>query len=268
MTSKVNILEEEESASPAERRRVSSQPASNQKRKTVTFRLEPSRQPGKLHGSEQQCTQELIIDGNLCDFLNQCCHQKDAKDKHVGVLYSASRWRSTVHPDKAPAEHRDLRPMSLRKLLSLIEARNHLRILAVHERIKLARTMVTALLKYHSTDWGFSCFEAEHINLFDMNEAEIAKPIKLTQPYLCVKIDDAGHVSTTASDTKTKRVLEPVEGAKVKHLFYLAILLLQIAHAKDWETLKLEHSALQIHREGESAEFGQVSTLHSFNFDT
>lgn len=125
--------------------------------------------------------------------------------------------------------------MSLQRLISLISSEgDDMRILMVGDRVRLARLLITGLLRYYSTEWGRACCEGDQIQLFDFSEDEPKKPMQLTSPHL------AARIRRHKGNDWTQRCLQPIDGVVNTAFFSLSLLLLQIAHTKDWVTLQEE----------------------------
>ncbi|KAL9631410.1 MAG: hypothetical protein Q9164_005910 [Protoblastenia rupestris] len=236
------------------------QPSEKKKRcRQVTMQLKPTVISGDQHHPHRSVLSisEVRINGNICDFLGRWCPLRGEAAQRIGILPGASCWKCTVSPARAPAQQLSLHPMSLRKLISVISKEDDLRIFLIGDRIRLARLLTTALLRYYSTEWGRACCESDSIQFFDINKDEPLKPIKLTYPHLAARIrGQNGKCTVQAGDYE----LKPVKGAPNTAFFYFAILLLQIAHAKDWARLQ-EENPLRADLYGEYAEYDRVLTL-------
>lgn len=231
----------------------------SQKRRQLTMQLKPTVIESDQHALNRPVSSsgEVSIDGNICEFLRRWCPLQHETVQCVGILPRLSCWKCIVSPARAPHKHKSLRPMSLSKLISLIAKQDDLRILMIGERIRLARLLTTALLRYYSTNWSLACCQSEQIHLFDINEAEPLKPMKLTYPHLAARIQSSnGTHSVQPGEDKLKRV----KGAPNTEFFYLSILLLQIAHGKNWARLQ-EENPLRIDIYGEDAEYDRVLDL-------
>ena len=229
------------------------------KRRQVTMQLKPTVIASGQHSLDQPVFSltEVTINGNICEFLRRWCPLQGEAAKYRGILPSPSCWRCIVSPAWPPTRHQSRRPMSLKRLISLIAKRDDLRILMIGERIRLARLLTTALLRYHSTNWGRACCQSEQIQLFDINEMEPLKPIKLTFPHLATRIQGPnGTHLVQPGEAELKRI----KGAPNTEFFYLSILLLQIAHGKDWAKLQ-EENPLRNDMYGEDAEYDRVLDL-------
>ncbi|CAF9930721.1 hypothetical protein IMSHALPRED_008261 [Imshaugia aleurites] len=102
----------------------------------------------------------------------------------------------------------------------------------IHERLRLAKTLATAVLQYHSTPWLRISWRSEDIYFFDSGLASIQDTPSLTLPHLNVKVKGpCGQVSRASTFPPHNMVRNPL-------LFNLGVILLEIAYTSNIETLQ------------------------------
>ena len=198
---------------------------------------------------------ETYINGNLCDFLREWQQYTTGTVSHIGILKNEDGWRSTIHPVRLASGIKNGSPISLRSVILLISHKDTLRILTIYQRLRLARVLVVAFLRYHPTEWGHACWESENIHFFDADDVDPDQPIRLTSPHLNARI--CGPDISSPQGNIKKAI---IKGARNPSLFNLGLLLIEIAYSAEWETLKEQHSS-PINRHGDYEEFDIAARL-------
>ncbi|KAG8531243.1 uncharacterized protein KY384_004601 [Bacidia gigantensis] len=179
-----------------------------------------------------QKTYEIIAKGNLCDLMRSWHQSSDDVSSTTFVLADICGQKTFLNPGKPPSHHRSLKPMSLREVIALIAQGDHRRLFTVNQRLKLARTISLAFLRYYPTSWGHACWESNNISFFDVNETTPEQPIQLTSPHLQTTICESDAVSKPDLGSTPE-----LSGVRNSSLFKLALLYLEIAYSQSWETL-------------------------------
>lgn len=199
--------------------------------------------------------QNSPIRRDLCDYLLRWSCQSTQADPCVGMLESTDCCRYLVYPPASPVQSRKKQPTSLSQLLS--SASKHglgLRI-PQYEKLRLAKSLATAVLQYHATPWLKISWRSEDIFFFDGDEDSMPKgKLLLTAPHVNVKVNrPAGQVSQTSTSNPRTFIRNPL-------LFGLGILLIEIANSSTIRGLQ-QPSDLEDGRENQHTEYHAAKRL-------
>lgn len=172
--------------------------------------------------------------GNLCTVMRATL-RKVAKGKSshtdslrtcIGVLDQNDEYRQVVYP--LFRESTLSEPITLSDILST-PAADHSDIFSQYERIRLARTLATAILQYHATPWLSTAWRSRDVYFFDPGTN--ASP-KLATPHLMTKITPSGR----PVGLETKFNCQPFAFNQV--LFGLGVVLLELGHEANLQNMQ------------------------------
>lgn len=163
---------------------------------------------------------------DFCDYLLRCSRQSPQASPCVGILETTDSCRCLVYPPVPPLQRRKNQSMSLNQLLSSVSNKElGLRILQF-EKLRLAKSLATAVLQYHATPWLKMPWRSEDIFFFDHDGQSLPKTkLSLTAPHVNVKVRGTdGQFSQTSTVAAQNLVRNPL-------LFGLGIMLIEIANS-------------------------------------
>ncbi|MCJ1440210.1 MAG: hypothetical protein MMC23_000693 [Stictis urceolatum] len=167
----------------------------------------------------------LCTNGNFCDQLRLRSQQPEAPQTCLGTLDEEGHFRHLVYTAQPllSVSPRNARPMSLDTILSMFsqEETAHL---PEHERLRLARSLASAVLQYHATPWLPSLYRSEDIYFFGADEKRLLDTPSATLPAPHLNVTVRGSDSCDGSSN-----LPPLTLAPNTMLFSLGVLLLEIA---------------------------------------
>lgn len=168
----------------------------------------------------------------LCSLLRRCCLQQSSKHP-VDFKVRSVKWHVSVRPARTDPTARQP-PVSLRSLLDTLSQQDRLASLSIPQRVRLAKLLSIGFLRHHSTDWGRPAWQCHRIFFFDVCCDAKNKPLQLPSPHVSALICGLnGTPPTQPSNMPT------IAGVKGSRFFHLGLLLIEIAHLKTWEDLKL-----------------------------
>ena len=209
----------------------------------------------RLQEDPEPSARELNIEtsctsGDLCDFLRRWALQQSLRTQ-TNFLTSNDRWRKTIYPLKSMLNSHS-NPISLHRILSMVASNQDPTLFSVPQRIRLAKLLAVGFLRHYSTDWGRRYWQSKHIFFFDLSCDATNQPLSLPPPHLNARISK----SLQAEDPEVEAI-----GARNQLLFSLAIMLLEIAHLKEWANIKAHYASSIRPRERACADLIQARRL-------
>ena len=192
---------------------------------------------------------------DLCDYLLRWSCQSTQTNPCVGMLESTDCCRYLVYPPAASVQSRKKQPTSLSQLLSSV-SKNELGLqIPQYEKLRLAKSLATAVLQYHATPWLKISWRSEDIFFCDSDEDSIPKgKLLLTAPHVNVKVNTpAGQLSQASTSKPRDFIRNPL-------LFGLGVLLIEIANSSTIQGLQ-QPSDLEDGRENQHTEYHVAKRL-------
>lgn len=199
--------------------------------------------------------QDPSIRRDLCDYLLRWSCQSTQANPCLGMLESTDCCRYLVYPPAAPVQSGKKQPTSLSQLLSSV-SKNGLGLrIPQYEKLRLAKSLATAVLQYHATPWLKISWRSEDIFFYDGDEDSMPKgKLLLTAPHVNVKVNrPAGQLSQTSTSESRNFIRNPL-------LFGLGILLIEIANSSTIQGLQ-QPSDLEDGRENQYTEYHVAKRL-------
>ena len=173
---------------------------------------------------------------DFCDFLRRCSSQKLKPDVCIATLESSRCCKNFVFPYPFQPPGRSERGTSLRELVSCNPSQTPIARSPLVERLRLARLLTEAILRYHTTPWISQGWGSEDIVFFPKIGPGGLSTVDLTAPHLNSRIQKHSPLRPTLSAREGN-----ISGARNSLLFNLGILLLEIAYSSSWKTLQQSH---------------------------
>lgn len=169
---------------------------------------------------------------DFCDFIRRRLREPLQASECVGVLDNTASCRSFVYPSSNKCCRQSRQAISLRQVISNVSKQKAAGGIGLYERLRLAKTLATAVLQYHSTPWLRISWRSEDVYFFDSGLASIKDTPSLTLPHLNVKVKGpCGQLSRASTFLPHNMVRNPL-------LFNLGVILLEIAYTCNIESLK------------------------------
>lgn len=169
---------------------------------------------------------------DFCDFIRRRLREPLQASECVGVLDNTESCRSFVYPSSNKCCRQSRQAISLRQVISNVSKQKAAGGIGLYQRLRLAKTLATAVLQYHSTPWLRISWLSEDVYFFDSGLASIQGTPSLTLPHLNVKVKGpCGQLSRTSTFPLHNMVRNPL-------LFNLGVILLEIAYTSNIETLQ------------------------------
>lgn len=164
---------------------------------------------------------------DFCDYLLRWSRQSSQVDSCMGILETTDRSRHFIYPPASLVQTRKKRPISLSQLLSSVSR------IPQYEKLRLAKSLATAVLQYHATPWLKTSWRSEDIFFFDCDGQSVPNgKLLLTEPHVNVKVKGFdGQISETSSLAGRSLVRNPL-------LFGLGIVLIEIAYSSTLQGLR------------------------------
>jgi hypothetical protein len=225
----------------------------NSSKKIVRFDSEPSeelqtlnlqsRPPPKAQGPVETAL-DLCLVRDVCEHF-QLYQRASHQQVCLGYLKDTCIQRFYQPPVEKCLTGR---PKSLEDIIVWV-SEDPIRILPRSIMIRLAASLATAVLRYHSTPWLSELWKSKDIVFFGVDDVQQGK-ISLCQPHLNVEFSRSkgkrkapidGEASTnTRYPCATASHAQPstMYGARNEVLFHLGIVLLEVGFATPWATLR------------------------------
>lgn len=186
---------------------------------------------------------------DFCDYLRLCFRQPTQVDVCVGTLENTEKCKHRVYAPPSIVRSGSRQTTTLRQLIFKISQQGSTDGLPLYERLRLAKTLATAVLQYHATHWLKEEWRSEDIYFFGINEKNDLQP-SLTAPHVNVKFKSSDEARSQSSENLYSNPL----------LFSLGVVLLEIAYSSTLDGLQ-QPSDLQNSQESRFVEFFTAQRL-------
>ena len=168
----------------------------------------------------------------VCEFLQEC--SRGPSGSSTTPYRTLEDSKSCLHlVCLSPAiSSRSCQPMSLQQLISPADRPHYMTTFPPYERLRLARTLATAVLQYHSTPWLQGQWRSEDVYFFGLDE-EGDHSKELTFPHVYARINRSSDQVTQVSSFR-----QPQTAARNPLLFSLGVVLLEITHTLPIQNLR------------------------------
>ena len=176
---------------------------------------------------------------DFCDFMRRCLSQPLQSDVCIARLANSECCQNLVYPCLSSENCPPLEGVTLQALLKRKSGLLNISRASFLERMRLARLLSEALLRYQGTSWVSLGWRSENIVFFTQG-LESNRPPDISIPHLNTK------VCRFAQDNMSTSSFEQyLLGPRNENLFDLGILMLEIAYATPWEILQDSHKPRQ-----------------------
>ena len=172
----------------------------------------------------------LCIRKDFCDQLKHCVLQSPYTDKCLGVLDQIDCYRHLIYLPPSTLQGSQRHGTSLEQVISSLSKQGPLVRISQYERLRLARSLATAVVQYHATPWLKESLRSEEIFFFGIDKVSLTQqPPALSAPHLNVRVKgEDGSFSRTST-------FPPPSCVRNTILFGLGVVLLELGYA---ETLR------------------------------
>ena len=180
---------------------------------------------------------------DFCDVIRRRLREPLQASECVGVLENTDRCRSFVYPSPNKCCRQMRQAISLGQVISSVSNRQTVDGLALHDRLRLAKVLATAVLQYHSTPWLRLSWRSEDVYFFGNELASSQDVPSIKSPHLNVKVKGPCEQLARAS------AFPPHTLARNPLLFSLGVVLLEIAYTSTIDNLQ---RSIDLHNGGEN----------------
>lgn len=195
------------------------------------------------------------LNPDFCDYLRHCLRQPLKADVCIATLEITKEYKSFVFPSPTTLHSQTRHAISLRQLVLSTCPQIPCSVMSLFERLRLAKTLAIAILRYHDTSWIPLSWRSDDILFFEEAKASPPSPlIDLAAPHLNTTIKVApmdlartpvfshgggprDQLSNILGGPR-HQLLCNLGGPRNQLLYSLGILFLEIAYSKPWESLK------------------------------
>ena len=175
---------------------------------------------------------------DFCDYLRICFRQPNQENVCVGMLENTEYCKHRVYAPPSIVRNGCRKATTLSQLISVMSKQGSTDGLPQYERLRLAKTLATAVLQYHATPWLKLEWRSDDIFFFGINEKNVQQP-RLSAPHVNVKFKGPDGPPSGASGCLIHTL------APNPLLFSLGVILLEIAYSSTLHSLQqpsdLEH---------------------------
>ena len=196
---------------------------------------------------------------DFCDFLRICKLRPLQADVCLGLIENPGRCKHRIYAPPCSAEFTNQRAMPLSQLISDISqtrVMGQVSTIPLYERLRLAKSLATAVLQYQSTPWLKLTWRSEDIFFFDRGKAStpLAKISNLSAPHVNVRVKGPDGALSQVS------TFPPQSLAPNPLLFSLGIVLIEIAYSSPLRHLQ-KPADLENGQENQYTEFFAAKRL-------
>ena len=164
----------------------------------------------------------------FCDHLRRH-FRKPLQANACVVLENTAQCKQLVYPSHFTTSSELRKATSLGQLIKLTSTSCPVEGILLHERVALAKMLSIAVLQYHATPWLQLSWRSDDILFFGIEgDMQTPKRPNISAPYINAKIQ--GQVTQVPAQHQSTMARNPV-------LFGLGVVLLEIAHAANLESL-------------------------------
>ena len=194
---------------------------------------------------------------DLCDHLRSCLRQPAKENKCLGTLDATGTCKHLLYTPSLTILHGKPRAVSLDKVISSFAKKGPMNGLPQYERLRLAKSLATAVLQYHATPWLKMSWRSDDIFFFGVSEeVSLDRAPNLSAPHLNVRVRQPdGQLSRSSTFSQPSLIVNPL-------LFGLGIVLLEIAYSSTLRDLQ-QPSDLEGGQETRYTEFFTAKRLVS-----
>ena len=167
---------------------------------------------------------------DLCDHLRSCLGKVN---ECLGFLDNTGSCKHLLYTPSSTTLSSKRKAMSLDKVISSFARKGSMGGIPQYERLRLAKSLATAVLQYHATPWLKTSWRSDDIFFFSTGEdAAPERTSILSKPHLNVKVRGPnGELSRSSTFPPPSLISNPV-------LFSLGIVLLEIAYSSNLRSLQ------------------------------
>lgn len=211
------------------------EPMSKKVKKSVRFQT-----PAPIAGSNKQfvvpidaATTKSRMRRDLCDHLRSRLKQPARANECLGPLDVTGTCKHLLYTPSSTTLSSKPQGVSLDKVISSFARRGSTNGLPQYERLRLAKSLATAVLQYHATPWLKTSWRSDDIFFFGLDEdLVLERASALSKPHLNVKVKGPnGQLSRSSTFSQPNIISNPV-------LFGLGIVLLEIAFSSTLRSLQ------------------------------
>ena len=169
---------------------------------------------------------------DFCDVIRRRLREPLQASECVGILENTDRCRSFVYPSPNKCCRQMQQAISLGQIISSVSKRQNVGGLALYDRLRLAKTLATAVLQYHSTPWLRLSWRSEDVYFFGNELASSQDMPSIISPHLNVKVKGPCEQLSRAP------TFPPHNLARNPLLYSLGVMLLEIAHTSTIDKLQ------------------------------
>lgn len=190
---------------------------------------------------------------DLCDHLRSHLKQPARANEYLGPLNVTGTCKHLLYTPSSTILSSKPQGVSLDKVISSFASRGSTNGLPQYERLRLAKSLATAVLQYHATPWLKTSWRSDDIFFFGLDEdLVLERASALSKPHLNVKVKGPnGQLSRSSTFPQQSIISNPV-------LFGLGIVLLEIAFSS---TLRSLQQSDDLGQETEYTEFFTAKRL-------
>ena len=211
------------------------EPVSKKVKKSVRFQtLAPTAGPSiQFVAPVDAATTKSRMRRDLCDHLRSCLKQPARANECLGSLDATGTCKHLLYTPSSAVLPSKPQAVSLDKVISSFASRGSTNGIPQYERLRLAKSLATAVLQYHATPWLKTSWRSDDIFFFGLDEdLVLERASALSKPHLNVKVKGPnGQLSRSSTFPQPSIISNPV-------LFGLGIVLLEIAFSSTLRSLQ------------------------------
>lgn len=170
---------------------------------------------------------------DFCDILRHCSSQLPQPSRCLCVLEDSGKMKNHVYPAEASRRAQQHGVVSLRQLISSMSKEGTTRRVPIYEKMRLAKTLAVAVLRYYATPWLRQPWRSEDVLFFGNSAMDsLCDSPTFTKPHLNVRVKGPGGQLSRVS------TFQPHSYVRNPWLYSLGIVLLEIAYSAALESFK------------------------------
>lgn len=170
---------------------------------------------------------------DLCDHLRSCLRQPAKANECLGALDNTGNCKHLLYTPSSTTLPSKPKAWSLDKVISSFAKNGSMSGIPQYERLRLAKSLATAVLQYHATPWLKTSWRSDDIFFFGIGDDVALEPTSiLSRPHLNVRVKGPnGQLSRSSTFPQPSIISNPI-------LFGLGIVLLEIAYSSTLRSLQ------------------------------